>query len=173
MTRPDAISRRAARVLLVDASGRVLMLHGRDPARPDHGYWFTVGGGLDEGESPVQGAVRELFEETGLRVSAETVGAPVFHEVIEFPFDGAWYRQEQDFFLLRVDSWEVDFTGHTEIERASVDAYRWWPVDELRATGEQIYPPTLPDLLATLAPDLLATLAPDLLMPLTVEDGPC
>ncbi|TML29501.1 MAG: NUDIX domain-containing protein, partial [Actinobacteria bacterium] len=61
----EAIPRRASRVLVVDEAGRVLLFHGFDPARPEHGYWFTVGGGLDPGESAVQGAVRELFEETG------------------------------------------------------------------------------------------------------------
>lgn len=147
MTRPDAIPRRAARVLLVDAAQRVLLLHGCDPARPDHRFWLTVGGGLDPGEAPVQGAVRELYEETGLRVAPEAAGEPVFHNVTEFPFDGRWYRQEQDFFLVRVDAWEVDFGGHNEVERASVDGFRWWSVDELRATDEPFYPPELPDLI--------------------------
>jgi 8-oxo-dGTP pyrophosphatase MutT (NUDIX family) len=150
MNRPHATPRSAARVLLVDASWRVLMLRGRDPGRPDHRYWFTVGGGLDAGETPVDGAVRELREETGLRVAPEAIGEPVFHEVTEFPFDGRWYRQEQDFFLLRVNSWEVDFAGHNAIERATVDAYRWWSADELRATTERYYPAELPDLLARL-----------------------
>jgi 8-oxo-dGTP pyrophosphatase MutT (NUDIX family) len=127
------------------------MLRGHDPARPDHRYWFTVGGGLDPGETPAQGAVRELFEETGLRAAPEVLGAPVFHEVVEFPFDGRWYRQDQDFFVLRVDSWEVDFAGLNEIERASVDAHHWWSVAELRATTERYYPPALPELLSDLS----------------------
>jgi 8-oxo-dGTP pyrophosphatase MutT (NUDIX family) len=147
MNRPDATPRRAARVLLVDAAHRVLMLRGCDPARPDRRYWFTVGGGLDSGETPAEGAVRELFEETGLRVGPETVGDPVHRDVTEFPFDGRWYRQDQDFFLVRVDAWDVDFAGHDAIERATVDAHRWWTVDELRATDEPFYPPDLPDLL--------------------------
>jgi len=150
MTRPDAIPRAAARVLLVDAAGRVLMLRGHDPARPEHRYWFTIGGGLDDGEAPTEGAARELAEETGLRVAPEDLGAPVFHETTEFPFDGRWYRQEQDFFLLRVDSWEVDFAGHNAIEQATVDAYHWWSVDELRTATEKFYPDELPDLVERL-----------------------
>jgi 8-oxo-dGTP pyrophosphatase MutT (NUDIX family) len=138
-------------VLLVDASWQVLLLRGHDPARPDHRFWFTVGGGLDAGETPAEGAVRELFEETGLRVAPEAVGEPVFRDATEFPFDGRRYRQQQDFFLLRVDSWEVDFAGLNEVERAYVDAHRWWSVGELRATTEQYYPPALPDLLSALS----------------------
>ncbi|OLB76712.1 MAG: NUDIX hydrolase [Actinobacteria bacterium 13_2_20CM_2_71_6] len=147
---PQPTARRASRVLLIDEAGRVLLFHGFDPARPGHGYWFTVGGGLDEGETQVQGAARELFEETGMRVDPEELGEPVWREVTEFPFDGVWYRQEQEFFLLRVPAWEVDTAGFDEVERASVDDHRWWSADELEATGERYYPPSLPTLLRSL-----------------------
>ncbi|MCW3845322.1 NUDIX domain-containing protein, partial [Micromonospora yasonensis] len=110
------------------------------------------GGGLDAGETPAEGAARELAEETGLRLAPAELGAPVWSETVEFPFDGVWYRQEQEFFLARVASWEVDTTGFDEIERASVHGHRWWSVDELAATTERYYPPDLPDrLAATLA----------------------
>ena len=58
-------------VTLVDPRGRVLMQE-RDehaPAWPD--MWCFPGGGLEEGESPVAGAVRELAEETGVVVAPE------------------------------------------------------------------------------------------------------
>ncbi|RQW82045.1 NUDIX hydrolase [Micromonospora globispora] len=140
--------RRAARVLLVDAADRVLLFAGTDPARPGHDYWFTPGGGLDPGESPAEGAARELAEETGLRLAPVKLGAPVWSETVEFPFDGVWYRQEQEFFLVRVPAWEVDTAGFNEIERASVVGHRWWTVAELTATTERYYPPDLPTRLA-------------------------
>jgi 8-oxo-dGTP pyrophosphatase MutT (NUDIX family) len=146
----EAIPRRASRVLVVDEAGRILLLHGFDPARPGHGYWFTVGGGLDPGETAVQGAARELFEETGLRICPQALGEPVWFEVAEFPFDGRWYRQEQQFFLLRVPAWEIDTAGFDEVERASVDGHRWWTLDELATTDERYYPSGLPGLVHTL-----------------------
>src|SRR4051812_49765394 len=99
---PAVVPRRAARVLVLDGAGRVLMLHGFDPAVPAVRYWFTVGGGLDDGETSVSAASRELYEETGLVVPPERFGAPVHHDVAEFGFAGVRYRQEQDFYLLRV-----------------------------------------------------------------------
>jgi 8-oxo-dGTP pyrophosphatase MutT (NUDIX family) len=150
--RTDAIARRAARVILLDATGRVLLLHGCDPARPEHAYWFTAGGGLDPGESPAEGAARELYEETGLALAPADLGGAVHHEVIEFPFDGRWYRQEQEFFVARVDAWEAVAVVRTVDEERSIDGYRWWSAADLRASGEKYYPDDLPDLVERLTP---------------------
>lgn len=134
-------------MLLVDGADRLLLFRGYDPARPDHRYWLTPGGGLDLGEPAAAGAARELAEETGLRLSPEDLGEPVWREVTEFPFDGRWYRQEQEYFLARVTAWEVDTTGFDEVERNSIDGHRWWTAAELAVTDERVYPVDLPVLL--------------------------
>jgi ADP-ribose pyrophosphatase YjhB (NUDIX family) len=134
-------------VLVVDAEQRVLMFRGTDPGRPGVRYWFTAGGGLDEGETPAEGAARELREETGLSVPPERLGDPVWYQVTDFPFDGRWYRQEQDFYLIRVESLQVSLDGLDELERESIDAHRWWSLADLRDTSERFYPDELPDLL--------------------------
>ncbi|GAB3530685.1 NUDIX hydrolase [Phytohabitans suffuscus] len=143
----DVIPRRAARVLLVDGDDRVLLFRGFDPSRPHHRYWFTPGGGLDPGEPYAVGAARELAEETGLRLTPEELGEPVWDEETEYPFDGQRYRQRQEFFLVRVPSWEVDTRGFDEVERDSIDDHRWWEVAELESTGERVYPKDLASLL--------------------------
>ncbi|WP_412740861.1 NUDIX hydrolase [Krasilnikovia sp. MM14-A1259] len=149
-------NRPAARVLLVDAAGRILLFHGGDPADPGPTWWFTPGGGLDQGETPAQGAARELFEETGLRVDPAELGEPVWHQVIEFSYDHQWYRQDQEFFLLRVEQWQVDTRGFEEAEKASIEGHHWWSLDELDATDEDVYPEGLADLLRRLVPDDVA-----------------
>ena len=141
------VERRAARVLLVDPAGRALLLYGGDPARPDTFWWFTPGGGLETGESPAEGAARELFEEVGLRVEPGELGEPVWHQVTEFSYDGRLYSQQQQFFLLRVPGWQVDFAGMDAEEKATITAHRWWSADEIEASSESIFPVELPDLL--------------------------
>ncbi|NLU79604.1 NUDIX domain-containing protein [Micromonospora sp. HNM0581] len=138
----------AARVLLVDAGGRLLLFRGFDPTCPERGrWWFTPGGGLDPGETYAEGAVRELAEETGLRLTVADVGVPVHADVTEFSFCGVRYRQEQQFFLVRVTAHEVDTAGFSEVERSSVDGHRWWSADELSGTGERCYPLDLAEVL--------------------------
>jgi 8-oxo-dGTP pyrophosphatase MutT (NUDIX family) len=145
-------ARRAARVLLVDARSRVLLFHGCDPADDAAGsWWFTPGGGLDEGETPAQGAARELAEETGLRVAPEQLGLPVHARTASFRFAGGAYRQTEDYFLLRVDAHDVDTAGFSALEVCAVLGHRWWSVEELRGTGDRVYPAELPDLLDRLA----------------------
>jgi 8-oxo-dGTP pyrophosphatase MutT (NUDIX family) len=146
-----ARARQAGRVLVVDAEGRVLLLHGFDPARRDEPYWFTVGGGAEPGESLAEAAARELAEETGIVTTAADLGEPVWHEVAEFGFDGRRYRQEQDFFLLRVDAPPVTADGLDNEEAAVIDGHRWWSAADLEATSESFFPRELPGLLRALA----------------------
>ena len=60
--------RNTARVLPVDREGRVLLLHGWDPLRPDDPFWFTIGGAAEPGETLAEAAARELREEAGIVV---------------------------------------------------------------------------------------------------------
>jgi 8-oxo-dGTP pyrophosphatase MutT (NUDIX family) len=144
------IDRRAGRVLLVDRAGRSLLLHGGDPARPGERWWFTPGGGLEPGETPAEGAARELLEETGLRVEAAELGEPVWHETAEFSYDGREYRQAQEFFLLRIADWRVDTAGMDADEQRTITEHRWWSPEEIEASTEQIFPTTLASLLTSL-----------------------
>jgi 8-oxo-dGTP pyrophosphatase MutT (NUDIX family) len=141
------IDRRAARVLLVDQADRALLLHGGDPARPGERWWFTPGGGLEDGETPAEGAARELFEETGLRVEPSRLGDPIWAEVTEFSYRDRQYRQEQDFFLLRVDGWQVDTAGMDADEQETIVEHRWWSAVEIETSDEQIFPVELAALL--------------------------
>lgn len=144
---PAVVARRAGRVLLVDRAGRALLLRGGDPARPGLHWWFTPGGGLQDAESTVEAAARELAEETGLRVSPGELGGPIRHEHAEFSYNGRDYRQEQDFFLLRVAVWQVDTAGMDAEERLTITEHRWWSAAEIEASAELIYPADLAELL--------------------------
>ncbi len=146
----DVIPRRAARVLLVDPDNRVLLLHGFNPSAPAELFWFTIGGGIDPEESTAEAAARELLEEAGLAVDPADLGDPVWQRIAEFGFDGRRYRQEEDYFLLRVESVEVSLAGLDTIEQETVVGYRWWEATGLESAGEAFFPAELPRLLREL-----------------------
>jgi 8-oxo-dGTP pyrophosphatase MutT (NUDIX family) len=149
-TQPEL--RRAARVLVTDPAGRVLLLEGFDPAQPERRYWVTVGGGLDDGESSAEAAIRELREEVGIVAAAGELAGPVWQRTTEFSFDGTRYRQDEDYYLLRVGHVAISMAGLDDIERRTVTGYRWWSHGELAATAVPFYPAELPDLVRRLAP---------------------
>lgn len=138
--------RKAARVLLLDEVGDVLLFRGGDPARPAVGtWWFTPGGGIDDGESAEEAARRELREETGLIVGE--LGKVVLRRHVEHQFQGMRIAQDEEFFLVRCQSFEPDAAGWTDVERQVVEEHRWWTREKLRNTGDTLYPEDLADLL--------------------------
>lgn len=145
MTTSETLHRVTGRVLPIDERGRVLLLHGCDPARRDQPFWFTIGGGVDAGETTAQAAAREAFEETGLVVDAAALGPPAWRARSEFSFDGRQISQVNDYYVVRVPWFEVSFAGLEDLEADCVDGHAWWSTAELRATDETYVPYDLPD----------------------------
>jgi len=137
-------------VLPIDATGRVLLLCGFDPAAPAQPFWFTVGGGVDPGETLAECAARELREEAGIAADAAALGAPVWHRTVEFGFNGTRYRQDEEYFMLRVGTRAVSMDGMDEWEKRTVTGYRWMSAAELESLAEPFGPPELPGLLRDL-----------------------
>ncbi|MFE9243172.1 NUDIX domain-containing protein [Nocardiopsis sp. NPDC006938] len=66
--------------VVLDDDGRVL-LH----QRSDDGRWATPGGILEPGEQPARAVVREVWEETGVRVEVERLVAVLGQEPHTYP----------------------------------------------------------------------------------------
>ncbi|SDH18273.1 Uncharacterized conserved protein [Lentzea fradiae] len=143
--------RPSARVVLLDPSGRVLLFQGFDPARPHELFWFTVGGGVEDGEELRDTAVREAFEETGVKLAPEALTGPVWRRRTVFSFDGTTFDAEEWFFFATVDGVEIDTSGFNDAEEHSISSFRWWTAEELAATDETVYPVQLAELLPTLS----------------------
>lgn len=149
---PDGLPfRRGARVLLLDDADRLLMVRGHDLDDPSRAWWFTVGGGIDAGETPQQAAARELREETGIRLGADELEGPVLRRSAVFRFLRQQVRQEEEFFLARTRAGhELSRAGWTSIERQFMDDARWWPLPELAAVTEDVFPVGLVELVSGL-----------------------
>jgi 8-oxo-dGTP pyrophosphatase MutT (NUDIX family) len=151
------VSRRtSARVVLLDEDGCVLLFCGSDPALPDGSddpaplWWFTVGGAVQQGETLAEAAVRELEEETGLRVDPDDMIGPVWRRDAVIDFNGSVIRSQEMFFIHRTRRFEPSEAGRTGLERAYIHGHRWCDatmIGELVAKGETVYPLQLGELL--------------------------
>jgi len=137
-----------SRVLLVDDSDRLLLLCGRDPRSPGARWWFTVGGGVEDGEDYLQAAVREVREETALSLPVERLGPVVWTRRAVFSVDDRSFDQYEEYRLARVTPDESSRMA-IETEEASY-GHRWWSIPELAATEESVRPQRLASLLADL-----------------------
>jgi 8-oxo-dGTP pyrophosphatase MutT (NUDIX family) len=144
----ENVRRRCARVLMVDEHDRVLLFYSRDYMGPGVEYYVTPGGGLEADETLTEGAAREVFEETGLRIDPAALG-PVVAEAA-----GAWsdgpelvVHSEDAYFFLRVPHFDPVRDRLEEVEQAEFTAARWLTPVEIAEADALVFPARIAALL--------------------------
>lgn len=146
----EPITRPSGRIFVIDDDHQALMIRGQDPHNPARGhFWWTPGGGLDEGEAVDAGAKRELWEEVGLQLdSVDDLGPIVMTRRSVFGMDNIWYDSYETFFVVRVaNGFQPEPQAWEPIEHAAIVEIRFLGADEIRAMDEYVYPLNLPDFL--------------------------
>jgi putative (di)nucleoside polyphosphate hydrolase len=146
VAKDDLPYRPAAGVMLLNQQGRVFVGQRLDSTLE---AWQMPQGGLDKGEDPVDGAYRELWEETGIRRELAEIVARCPEELTyDLPDDligklwrGRWRGQRQHWFLMRFLGSDADI----DIETADPEfrAWKWADPRDLPAMivpfKEQLY----------------------------------
>lgn len=141
-------ARPAARILLVNGEGRVLLFRFTPGDRLP--LWCTPGGAVDPGESYEAAARRELWEEVGLD---RDCGPQVAQRTVDFlTFEGVEVTADERYFRLDVDTCEVSAGALTALEQRVLDRHHWFSRADLADWPETIYPDDLAAMLAATEP---------------------
>lgn len=101
--------------------------------------WQMPQGGIDEGEDPHPAALRELYEETGMKTVSLLAEAPDWihydlpEHLLGIAFKGRYRGQKQRWFAFRFEGEESEIEinpppgGH----EAEFDAWAWQPMEKL------------------------------------------
>ncbi len=146
-----AIHRRSVRVICLDPDQRVLLLEWRDPS-DGRTLWEPPGGVIEDKESPIEAARRELFEETGL--PGEAVQTTMVMVDRDLWWSGERFVGSEPFFLARTTNpgrvRPCKLVGH---EATTLLGHRWFSWTDLAELQERVEPPNLAKVLTRLCPD--------------------
>ncbi len=109
------VERRAARAILIDDQGRLLLIKRSKPGQES--YWTTPGGGVQDSDRSIEAALyRELSEELG----AQAVGAS---EVFQFSAPSGVGIAVQHFFVARLTTLDESARSGPEFSDPSQGGY--------------------------------------------------
>jgi len=122
-----AVGRRAARAILIDDRGRLILIRRTKPGQPP--YWTAPGGGVENGDGSVEAALRrELAEELG----AEAAGAS---RVLLYSSPSDSGVAVQYFFVARLVAMDETPRGGPELAGSSRGGY---DVDRVDMLGDDL-----------------------------------
>jgi putative (di)nucleoside polyphosphate hydrolase len=132
----DGDYRPAAGVMLINSEGKAWVGQRLDSTLE---AWQMPQGGLDPGEEPLEGALRELEEETGIRRELVEVLAQAKEELLyDLPPDlvgkvwkKPWRGQRQTWFLMRFLGTDADV--NLETPEPEFRAWKWAEPSKLPA----------------------------------------
>jgi 8-oxo-dGTP diphosphatase len=137
-------ARPAARILLTDSEGRVMLFRFVTDDRPP--FWCTPGGAVDPGESYDAAARRELREETGIDCDC---GPEIARRHVEFiTIEGEHVTADERYYHVRYDGVPIQTSGHTPLEQRVMQEWRWFDPAEIAACPEAIFPEDIVEMLA-------------------------
>ena len=139
--------RQGAGMMLLNATNQVLVARRLDMPSD---AWQMPQGGIDEGESPAEAALRELAEEIGTDRAEIIAESPRWFtydlpgELVDRLWGGRYRGQTQKWFVLRFTGTDADIDLETEVPEFS--EWKW------------IAPETLPDVIVPFKRGLYAEL---------------
>lgn len=160
------IIRKAVRVLLLNDEDHLLLMcvEGFDICTPDgvrnKRFWCTIGGGIEKEESIEQTALREIYEESGIKPQDVSLGPVVWYGSIELILKGQLTRLDETFIVARTKLKDVALHFPTDDEKQVVKELRWFSLEDIKMSSDPIFP----ELLLQYLPEILVKKYPSKLI---------
>ncbi|MDR1890709.1 MAG: NUDIX domain-containing protein [Puniceicoccales bacterium] len=106
-------------------------------------FWNMIGGKIEEGETLLEAAKRELFEETGIKSHDVKFGPEVWYGTVDLLLDGKLTTINQRFVVAKTSVRSFDFSNQEENEKLTVKTIEWFSLEDIKTCGEPIYPISL------------------------------
>lgn len=121
-------------VLLHDNNGNVLLLERKDKAN----FWQSVTGSLEQGETPFQAALREVEEETGIKMLPEKLCD--WHYSCQYEIFEHWRHRYPDGITHNTEHWfSYALPEPISVQLSEHQAQQWLPAPQ---AAQQVFSPS-------------------------------
>ncbi len=142
--------RHSIKIILLNETDDLLLMCIDDPQTKGVGedykgpFWCMIGGEIEAGESVLQAATRELFEETGIAAKDVNFGPIVWFGECDLILSGTPTHITQQFIVARTKAKTLSLANLTPGEAKVVKQLAHFSLHDIVNSDEIIYPVLLP-----------------------------
>jgi 8-oxo-dGTP pyrophosphatase MutT (NUDIX family) len=142
--------RQSVKIILLNDADELLLMCMDDPETKSIGgeynghFWTLIGGQIEAGETIEEAAIREIFEETGIKREDIDFGPVVWFGEFDLQLHNILTHIKQRFIVARTKRSTFSLGNLTREEAKVVTKLAWFSFDNIEKSTEPIYPILLP-----------------------------